>query len=112
MQNKSHIDLFWNTDNKGSKTGSVWEEWLREKGLIGGDNDDLEASNKKETNGWTTNDELSDMEDDAWIAGGMRRPGQKDSEGYSTEEAMGDDWDTDSDNDDHQGGEMMPLPSM
>jgi len=41
----------------------------------------------------------------------MRRPGEKDSEGYTTEEAMGDDWDTDSDNDDN-GGEMMPLPSM
>lgn len=110
MKSKAHIDLFWNSDNKGSKAGSIWEEWLREKGLIRGD-DDLEASNKKEANGWTTNSDLSDMEDDAQSVGGMRRPGEKDSEGYTTEEAMGDDWDTDSDNDDN-GGEMMPLPSM
>ena len=51
------------------------------------------------------------MEDDAWIAGGMRRPGERGSEDFSSDEVMGDDWGNDDDDDDH-GGEMMPLPSM
>ena len=103
---KTHIDLFWNIDPKGgNKAPSVWEEWLREKGLIRGSD---EASNEKQAHGWTTNDDLSDMEDDAWIAGGLRRPGEKHGEEYTTEEAMSD---FDSDDDDH-GGQMMPLPSM
>ena len=51
------------------------------------------------------------MEDDAWSLGGMKRPGVKDSEEFSSEEAMDDEWDEDDDDDDH-GGQMMPIPNM
>jgi len=51
------------------------------------------------------------MEDDAWNAGGMRRPGEKGSEDFSSEEAMEDDWEDDDDDDDH-GGHMMPVPNL
>ena len=51
------------------------------------------------------------MEEDAWSNGGMKRPGEKDSEEYSTEEVMEDEWDNDDDDDDH-GGQMMPIPSL
>ena len=104
---QSHIDLFWNIDGKGGNTGSKWEEWLRDKGLIRGDED---SADERQAHGWTTNDDLSDIEDDAWIAGGLRRPGEKDSEEFTTEQEMSE-WEEDDDDDDH-GGQMMPLPSM
>ena len=103
---RKHFDMFWGND--GQPKTNKWEEWLREKGLLPGrDDHDSEPT----THGWTDpNDDLSDMEDDAWVAGGIRRPGEKHSEDFTTEEEMGDDW-ADDDDDDH-GGQMMPIPSM
>ena len=88
---------------------SKWDEWLRGKGILSGGE---EADNEVQANGWSEpiDDDISELEDDAWIAGGMKRPGERDSEGFSSDEVMGDDWE-DEDDDDH-GGEMMPLPSM
>ena len=97
--------MFWGGENK-----QVWEEWLREKGLIKGEDE----GDEPQANGWTDpNDDLSDIEDsdDPWLAGGMKRPGEKDSEEYSSEEAMEDEWVSDDDDDDH-GGQMMPIPSL
>ena len=105
--NKQHLNMFWG----GNDSRPVWEEWLREKGLLPRGNDD--ESGPQSSNGWSNpidNDDISEMEDDAWIAGGMKRTG--DSEGFSSEEAMGDDWDTNDEDDDEHGGEMMPLPNM
>lgn len=105
---KKHVNMFWGGDNK-----QVWEDWLKEKGLIKSDDetgDERQASN----NGWTDpNDDLSDIEDsdDGWLVGGVKRPGDKDSEEYSSEEAMEDEWGSDDDDDDH-GGQMMPIPSL
>lgn len=99
--------MFWG----GNDSRPVWEEWLREKGLLPRGN--VDESGPQSSNGWSNpidNDDISEMEDDAWIAGGMKRTG--DSEGFSSEEAMGDDWDTNDEDDDEHGGEMMPLPNM
>lgn len=104
-QKRGNLTMFW-----GSSSGQ-WEGWLRDKGLLsGGDNNEQE----KRANGWTdSNDDLSDIsdyeEDEAWQLGGMKRPGEKDSEEFSSDEAMEDDWAaTDSDDDDDRGGHMMP----
>ena len=97
--------MFWGGDNK-----QVWEEWLKEKGLIRSDDE----ADEPKVNGWTDpNDDLSDIEDgdDPWMAGHMKRPGEKDSEEYSSEEAMEDEWVSDDDDDDH-GGQMMPIPGL
>ena len=100
--------MFWGNDGGPQIKSNKWEEWLREKGLLPGRDDDNEPT----VHGWTDpNDDLSEMEDDAWVAGGIRRPGEKDSEEFTTEEEMGDDWADDDDDDDH-GGQMMPIPSM
>ena len=104
---RKHFDMFWGNDGGEPKTNK-WESWLREKGLLPGGDD---HENEPTTHGWTDpNDDLSEIEDDAWVAGGIRRPGEKDSEEFTTEEEMGDDW-ADDDDDDH-GGQMMPIPSM
>ena len=95
--------MFWGQgDSK-----SVWEEWLREKGLIKGDD-----AEEVQAHGWTDpNDDLSDYDDDdPWMAGHLKRPGERDSEEYSSEEAMEDEWGSD-DDDDH-GGHMMPIPGI
>lgn len=91
-------------------------EWLRGKGseLMGGRGEHDEAPSAK--HGWSDDgyDDISDMEDDAWIAGqGLRRPGEKNSEDFSSEEAMSE-WEThdDDDDDDDHGGHMMPIPSL
>ena len=95
------------SDNSDTDGRAVWDQWLREKGLRpGGD------SSEPEANGWSEpidSEDISDMEDDAWIAGGMRRPGERGSEDFSSDEVMGDDWD---DDDDDHGGEMMPIPTI
>ena len=100
---QQRVNLFWGGDSK-----QVWEEWLREKGLLG--RSDKEEG--KTINGWSDPDEteLSEMEDDAWVAGGMRRPGEKGSEDFSSEEPL--EWDDDDDDDDDHGGQMMPIPSL
>mmetsp|Transcript_10804 Transcript_10804/g.13566 ORF Transcript_10804/g.13566 Transcript_10804/m.13566 type:complete len:202 (-) Transcript_10804:347-952(-) len=106
---KAHLTMFWGN----GANGNDWEKWLREKGLLGGSSGESE-SKERQANGWTDpNDDLSDFdeEDDAWIAGGMKRPGEHDSEEFSSEEAMDDEWD-DSDDDDDHGGHMMPIPSI
>ena len=104
MRHKSLLMFWGNGANRND-----WEGWLREKGLLKGGSERKE----RQANGWTDpNDELtdlSDIEDDAWVAGGMKRPGVRDSEEFSSEEAMEDDWD--SDDDDH-GGHMMPVPGI
>lgn len=116
LQQNKPFDMFWDQWLKGGKgqsesteggSGSVWEEWLREKGLLPSGPDDDRVSH-----GWTEEpvSDLSEMEDDAWVAGGDKRP--LDGEGFSSDEALGDDWDTNDEDDDDHGGEMMPLPNM
>ena len=78
-----------------------WKEWLGGK-QQGPDQEDIQAKN-----GWADDDDLSDYDEDPWTLGGMRRPGEKHDEEYTSEEAM---WDDD-DDDDH-GGEMMPVPGL
>ena len=107
-----NFDLFWGEWLKGkSDKPSKWDDWLKEKNRVGGG--DANAKNGGSVgNGWTApDDDLSDADDDAWTAGGIKRPGAKDSEEYSSEEAMEDEWDDDDDDDDH-GGQMMPIPSF
>ena len=116
LRESSHIDLFWKewlgglagNSEKGSSgdANRVWEEWLRDRGILPG-NDEQEA---KGVNGWSDPNELSELEDDAWIAGGMRRPGEQHDEGFSSEEALEDSHDDDDDDD--YGGHMMPIPNM
>lgn len=113
LKQSKHIDMFWDKwikgGQSGKKEGSAWEEWLSERGLLpGADSGD---SQEVQANGWSEpiDEDLSEMEDDAWISGGMKRPGERDSEEFSSEEVMGDDWE---DDDDDHGGEMMPIPSM
>lgn len=107
-QQQQNLMKFWGGGSGGSKAD--WEGWLRDKGLLRRNDSEHE---QRAANGWTDpDDDLSDMEDDAWIAGGIKRPGEKDSEEYTTDEALEDDWDkTDNDDDDH-GGHMMPIPGM
>ena len=87
--------------------GSGMEGWLREKGLLPSNDED-----KVNGAGWSDEPEsdLSDMEDEAWIAGGEKSFGGRGNEGFSSDEALGDEWISDEDDDDH-GGEMMPLPT-
>jgi len=106
-----NFDMFWGEWLKGkggesSEGGSrnAWEGWLREKGLL--PSDDM----PQETHGWSDPvdlDDLSEWEDDASFSTGMKRAGERNSEDFSSEEGMEDDYD----DDDDQGGEMMPLPS-
>ena len=103
------MTMFWG--NNGGHKKAEWEGWLRDKGLLRrSDNEDQE----KRAHGWTDPEDAlsdwSDYEDDAWQLGKCKRPGEKGSEEYSSEEAMQDDWAaTDSDDDDDRGGHMMPA---
>ena len=109
---KNHPTLLTKTDENVDK---FWGEWLRRKGLLGGGDVEAKKGSGSVNNGWTAPDEdLSDTEDDGWTTGGtggLKRPGEKDSEEYSSEEAMEDEWNDDSDDDDH-GGQMMPIPNL
>lgn len=120
-QQEAHINMFWKEWLKGKSGGkqsvgestdpNAWEEWLRNKGILGGVPAKGEGEGAKASNGWTADDDLSDYDEDMWGDGGMKRPGEKDSEEFSTEEAIGDDWENSDDDDDH-GGQMMPVPSL
>ena len=117
LENRN-FDLFWGEwlkgkTGKGSSESSKWENWLGGKGLSPDEGESAKEGGHSAANGWTDpNDDLSDLDDDAWNAGGMRRPGEKDSEEFSSEEAMDDEWADDDDDDDDHGGQMMPIPSM
>ena len=118
VKHSKNIDMIWGKWLKGGESAeggsdgrAVWDQWLREKGLRpGGDGDN--PGEPEASNGWSEpidSDDISDMEDDAWIAGGMRRPGERGSEDFSSDEVMNDDWE---DDDDDHGGEMMPIPTI
>ena len=99
-----NINMFWGQGGNHKD----WEEWLRDKGLIGGGSGKQEG---RSANGWTDpNDDLSDAElEEEWESGGMKRPGEKENEGFSDDEELDDDWD---DDDDDHGGQMMPIPGI
>ena len=111
-KHSKNFDMIWGKWLKGDGDSSdgdgrnAWDQWLREKGL-------KQGGSEPEVNGWSEpidSEDISDLEnDDAWKAGGMRRPGERGSEDFSSDEVMGDDWD---DDDDDHGGEMMPIPTI
>ena len=114
-KHSKHFDMIWGKwlgggkdEEKAEGGRTAWEDWLQERGLMpGGGREEAEA------HGWSEpidSDDISDMDDeDTWIAGGMRRPGERGSEDFSSDEVMNDDWD---DDDDDHGGEMMPVPTI
>ena len=111
-----NLDLFWGEWLKGkgakSSESGVWDDWLKGKNRVGGGDADAKNGGSVGT-GWTApDDDLSDADDDAWTAGGIKRPGSKDSEEYSSEEAMEDEWGNDDDDGDDHGGQMMPIPNF
>lgn len=120
LQNQQDFDLLGHLESKSNfsqipdmlkQDQRVMPFWGR---LTGRNADAPEPKSQK--SGWADFDQSdyeSDEElrasDEEWT--GMRRPGSHDSEEYSTEEGMDDEWDNDSDDDDH-GGHMMPIPGF